>query len=108
MSTRDFDQYLGGTWTPAASGARRTVHSPYDWREVGSVAVSEVTDAERAIALAEGSFAETRRLPVHLRHDILRQIESAIGERREVLAQGITDEAGKPIREARAEVDRAR
>jgi acyl-CoA reductase-like NAD-dependent aldehyde dehydrogenase len=106
--TRDFEQYLGGEWKSGASHARRAILSPYDGREVGSVAVSELCDAEEALRLAHEAFAETRRLPAHVRHDILRQIEDGITARREELARSISDEAGKPIREARAEVDRAR
>ncbi|MES2465236.1 MAG: aldehyde dehydrogenase family protein [Armatimonadota bacterium] len=106
--TRDFEQYIGGTWTPGASRNHRSILSPYDGREVGSVAVSELPDAETALAQAHAAFAETQRLPSHVRHDILRQIEDGISARREELALGISDEAGKPIRDARIEVDRAR
>jgi acyl-CoA reductase-like NAD-dependent aldehyde dehydrogenase len=104
----DFQQYLGGEWKPGASGKRRPILSPYDGSEVGTVAVSELADAEVAIQKAHDSFSETRSLPSHVRHDILRQIEDGIGACREELARGIADEAGKPIRDARIEVDRAR
>lgn len=106
--TRDFEQYIGGVWKPGAGGERRSVVSPYNGRDVGSVAVSEVADAHDALSLAHASFAETRVLPSHVRHDILQQIEDGIGARRDELARSIVDEAGKPIRDARAEVDRAR
>ena len=104
----DFEQYIGGEWKPCAASARRPIFSPYDGREVGTVAVSELSDAEKAIRLAYSSVNAIKRLPSHVRHDILRQIEDTIGARREELARGIVDEAGKPIRDARAEVDRAR
>lgn len=105
---RDFEQYLGGQWKPGISGERRAIHSPFDGREVGSVANSELADAMAAIRLAHDAFAETRSLPAHTRHDILRQIEHGISERREELARSISDESGKPIRDARIEADRAR
>ncbi len=106
--TQNFEQYIGGEWKPSANSARRPIFSPYDGREVGTVAVSELPDAEEAIRQAHDSFAQTQRLPSHVRHDILRQIEDTLGTRREELARSIVDEAGKPIRDARAEVDRAR
>ena len=106
--TQNFEQYIGGEWKLSANSARRPIFSPYDGREVGTVAVSELPDAEEAIRQAHDSFAQTQRLPSHVRHDILRQIEDTLGTRREELARSIVDEAGKPIRDARAEVDRAR
>jgi acyl-CoA reductase-like NAD-dependent aldehyde dehydrogenase len=108
LSTAYFEQYIGKKWTAGAQGKRRAIVSPYDGREIGSVAISELADAEEALRLAQEAFAETRRLPSHVRHDILRHIEDGIAARREELARSISDEAGKPIREARVEVDRAR
>lgn len=98
-------QYVGGEWR-AGSGMRDIV-SPYDGRTVGRVAVSADADAEEAIQRAEASFGKTRRLPSYVRHDILLAIREGIAARREEFAQGIAAEAGKPIRDARVEVDRA-
>jgi acyl-CoA reductase-like NAD-dependent aldehyde dehydrogenase len=103
--TNHFHQYIGGAWVEAA--ARRSILSPYDGREVGSVALSTREDALKAIALAQEAFAETRALPSHKRHTILRAIYDGIAARREEFARSIVDEGGKPIRDARAEVDRA-
>jgi glyceraldehyde-3-phosphate dehydrogenase (NADP+) len=87
--------------------AERAIFSPYDQHIVGSVPISVREDAEKAIIRAQLAFEKTRRLPSHEKHRILRAIESGIAERREEFARGITDESGKPIRDARAEVDRA-
>ena len=64
--------------------------------------------AEHAIASSTASFALTRRLPAYERHTILAHIAAGLGEQREDFAQLICDEAKKPIRDARVEVDRAR
>lgn len=64
-------------------------------------------EAEQAIADAACAFAQTRLLPSHERHAILTRIAAALGEQREALAQLICAEAGKPIKDARGEVDRA-
>ncbi len=98
--------YLGGQWVNG--DATRPIHSPYDGREVGRVTTTGAQETERAIADAHAAFSQTRALSAWQKHDILRSIETAIGERREELARGITDEGGKPIRDARIEVDRAR
>lgn len=99
-------KYLGGQWT--SGNETRPILSPYDRREVGRVTTTSDTDTIQAIARAHAAFNETRKLASWQKHDILRFIENAIGEQREELARGITDESGKPIRDARFEVDRAR
>lgn len=98
-------QYIAGEWT--AGQEVRDVVSPYDGRVVGCVATGDAADMERAIAASADAFARTRALSSAERHAILRAIGEGIAARREEIARGITDEAGKTIRDARAEVDRA-
>jgi acyl-CoA reductase-like NAD-dependent aldehyde dehydrogenase len=91
----------------SASARTRPVQSPYDGRIVGEVPLTTLAEAERALDAAHSAFTVTRRLPAHERHTILRTIQDKIAARREEFARCICDEAGKPIRDARAEVDRA-
>jgi len=83
------------------------VRSPYDGAPVAVVHRAGPDDVERAIAGAVEAFATTRRLPSWQREQILEGISAGIAERREELARAIALEAGKPIRTARIEVDRA-
>jgi glyceraldehyde-3-phosphate dehydrogenase (NADP+) len=53
------------------------------------------------------AFETTRRLPAYERGRILREISAGIKARREELGRLIALEAGKPIRDALVEVDRA-
>ena len=99
------DNYIGGEWI--GTGTAREVCSPWDGRVVGTVAVADAAAMDRAIACAADSFAQTRALSAAERHAILRDIHDRIAARREEFARGITDESGKTIRDARAEVDRA-
>ena len=98
-------QYIAGKWE--YNGKTRPIYSPWDGRIVGETTVTSVVDAERAIAAAARSFAHTRALTTAERHDILRAIHDGIAARREEFACCIVDEAGKPLRDARFEVDRA-
>jgi glyceraldehyde-3-phosphate dehydrogenase (NADP+) len=59
------------------------------------------------VSAAVRAFEVTRRLPAYERGAILRRISEGIRARREELGRLITLEAGKPIRDALAEVDRA-
>jgi acyl-CoA reductase-like NAD-dependent aldehyde dehydrogenase len=62
---------------------------------------------EEAVRAAEAAFEQTRKLPAYERGQILRDISAGIRSRREELARLISLEAGKPIRDALVEVDRA-
>ncbi len=62
---------------------------------------------EQAVTAAVTAFETTRRLPAYERGRILREISAGIKARREELGQLLSREAGKPIRDALVEVDRA-
>jgi glyceraldehyde-3-phosphate dehydrogenase (NADP+) len=62
---------------------------------------------EEAVQAAVAAFEQTRKLPAYERGAILRRISAGIGARREELGRLIALEAGKPIRDALVEVDRA-
>ena len=62
---------------------------------------------EEAVQAAVAAFEVTRRLPAYERAATLRAISSGIRARREELGRLIALEAGKPIRDALVEVDRA-
>jgi len=62
---------------------------------------------EQAIAACARAFQLTRKLPAFERQRVLRSISAKIAERREQFARTMALEAGKPIKTARAEVDRA-
>jgi acyl-CoA reductase-like NAD-dependent aldehyde dehydrogenase len=98
--------YLAGRW----------VESPDVLEVVNPAGSGEVTGAtynatpeqyEEAVRAAEAAFKVTRKLPAYERSRILRAISDGIRARREELGNLIALEAGKPIRDAIVEVDRA-
>ncbi|HVQ23127.1 MAG TPA: aldehyde dehydrogenase family protein, partial [Candidatus Saccharimonadia bacterium] len=62
---------------------------------------------DAAVVAAVAAFEETRHLPAYERGRVLREISAGIKARREELGRTIALEAGKPIRDALVEVDRA-
>jgi acyl-CoA reductase-like NAD-dependent aldehyde dehydrogenase len=103
ISTQGF--LLDGKWVE--QGDRVEVRSPYDGSVVGHVFQGRREHAESAIAASVKAFGTTRRLPAFERQRVLRRIAENIAERKEEFARTIALEAGKPIRAARTEVDRA-
>ncbi len=83
------------------------VRSPHSGVLVARVARAGAREVEAAIAAADRSFAQTRKIPSHRRASILRSIEQDLVSRRGDYIETIIAEAGKPRRYAEAEVDRA-
>jgi glyceraldehyde-3-phosphate dehydrogenase (NADP+) len=83
------------------------VHNPYTGAVVGNVCRADSADLEAAIQAAVRAFETTRKLPAHRRASILRAVSEGIQARAEEFARTIAQEAGKPIKQARAEVQRS-
>jgi glyceraldehyde-3-phosphate dehydrogenase (NADP+) len=96
---------LGGD--EVQTGERYEIRSPYDGSPVALVHRAGPEEVERALAAALEGFETTRRLPAWQREQVLKNVADAIAARRDVLAQTIALEAGKPLKTARTEVDRA-
>lgn len=94
----------GKEWT---EGETLEVRSPWDQGLVGRVTLATRADARQAVNHAVASLRRTRALPRWKRREILEDVAAALIEQKERFAQLIVAEAGKPIRLARTEVDRA-
>ena len=96
---------LGGE--RVATGETVEIKSPYDGAPVALVHRAAPAHVERALEGAVGAFETTRSLPAWRRSEILQTVSDEITARKEDLARTIALEAGKPIRTARVEVERA-
>ena len=94
----------GKEWT---DGESLEVRAPWDQGLVGRVTIATRADARQAVSHAVASLRRTRALPRWKRREILEDIAAALIEQKERFAQLIVAEAGKPVRLARAEVDRS-
>jgi glyceraldehyde-3-phosphate dehydrogenase (NADP+) len=101
----EFGVLVGGS--THQTGDTFEVRSPFDRALLAVVHNARAPEIERAIAGAAGAFAATRALPSWKRSAVLNAVADALTERREEFARTIALEAGKPIRTARLEVDRA-
>ncbi len=88
-------------------GEALEVRSPWDQGLVGRVTIATRADARQAVNHAVASLRRTRALPRWKRREILEDVAAALIEQKERFAKLIVAEAGKPIRLARVEVDRA-
>ena len=101
---------INGQWRGSAKEDSSTrfidVRAPYDGRIIGRIPEAGRDDVEDAIAAADSAFRKTRLSPYE-RYEILLKTSILLNERTEDIARTLAQEAGKPIRDARAEVHRA-
>jgi acyl-CoA reductase-like NAD-dependent aldehyde dehydrogenase len=104
--TKPHPIFLAGRWVESPD--RLEVANPADpANPAGATYNATAEQYEEAVNAAVDAFQVTRTLPAYERGRILREISGGIRARREELGKLIALEAGKPIRDALVEVDRA-
>ncbi len=98
--------FLAGRWVESPDPL--VVTNPADpSTPAGSTFHATEAQYEEAVQAAVAAFEVTRKLPAYERGRILREVSAGLQARREELGRIIALEAGKPIRDALIEVDRA-
>ena len=104
--TKPHPIFLAGRWVE--SDDPLVVTNPANPDEpAGATFNASEAQYEEAVEAAVAAFEVTRTLPAYERGAILRNISAGIKARREELGKIMAREAGKPIRDALIEVDRA-
>jgi alpha-ketoglutaric semialdehyde dehydrogenase len=99
--------YVGGEWRPSMSGKTYERRNPWRPSEpVGEFPASGAEDVEAAVEAAAAAFPEWSRLAPARRSALLLAAADAVDARTEQIAQDMTLEMGKPIRESRLEAAR--
>jgi len=101
----EYGALVDGQWLK--TGDTVEIRSPYDNHLVAIVHRAGPDEIETTIARAVETFAETRQMASWQRAEILEKISAGIAGRHEEFARTIALEAGKPVKTARGEVDRA-
>jgi glyceraldehyde-3-phosphate dehydrogenase (NADP+) len=84
-----------------------TIRAPFDGALVGTHPLGSAADMDTAVAANVEVADACRRMPAFERAACLRRIAEGLTARREDFAATLAREAGKPISQARLEIDRA-
>ncbi|MEC5424333.1 aldehyde dehydrogenase family protein [Virgibacillus sp. C22-A2] len=105
--TETYYNYINGEWVASATGELYKSINPADTEEVlGLFQQSNEDDVELAIAASESAFGEWTDTPAPKRGNVLFKLIQLLEEQKEELAELITKEVGKSLREARGEVNK--
>jgi acyl-CoA reductase-like NAD-dependent aldehyde dehydrogenase len=98
--------FIAGSWVEGG-GSTLEVYNKYTQEVVGGLSTAQQEDVEAAVDAASRSAPLMAAMPAWQRSEILRRVSQLIAEQREEIAETIAVEAGKALKFARLEVDRA-
>ena len=88
--------YIGGKWVEAKSGATDSVINPATAEVIAEVAASDKADVDAAVKAAAAAFEDWSQKPPRARSEILNQVADAIADDMKTLSALEVDNVGKP------------
>jgi succinate-semialdehyde dehydrogenase / glutarate-semialdehyde dehydrogenase len=98
---------IDGAWCDGIGKRSIEVLDPSNEQVLGKVAHAEIADLDRALEAAERGFKVWRKVPAIQRANLMRKAANILAERGSDIATLISMEHGKPLREARGEIEKA-
>jgi succinate-semialdehyde dehydrogenase/glutarate-semialdehyde dehydrogenase len=95
---------IDGQWCDSASGDTLPVVNPATGETVGTVARASRADLDRALEAAAKGFQAWRKVGAFDRYKVMRKAADLLRSRADAVAPLMTQEQGKPLAEAKAEV----
>ncbi|HCM06996.1 MAG TPA: aldehyde dehydrogenase family protein, partial [Alphaproteobacteria bacterium] len=89
--------YINGEWVAPLSDATMPVLNPATEKQIGTVALGNEADVDRAVAAASTAFEEFSQTSKDGRLALLRKVRAITEARMEELAQAMRMEMGAPI-----------
>jgi len=107
MSYTSTQLFIDGHWRDAADGRTLPVTNPATGQEIGRVSHAGHKDLDAALLAAKRGFETWRDMTAIERNRTMRRAAALMRERVDATARLLTQEQGKPLAEAKAEVTAA-
>ena len=98
----ELQNFIDGVWKGGDAG--HAVVNPVDAQPIADVPYASKADLDEALAASERAWPEWRATDVEKRGAILHKTAKLLRERADHIGQTLTQEQGKPLAEAKAEV----
>jgi succinate-semialdehyde dehydrogenase/glutarate-semialdehyde dehydrogenase len=97
--------FLAGAYTAGRATEHIAVHSPGSGEHLADLPKATTADLDDAVAAARAAFADYARWSVYERADLCHRVAALIEEHADRLARLTSAEQGKPLAEARGDVE---
>ncbi|ASN04458.1 CoA-acylating methylmalonate-semialdehyde dehydrogenase [Virgibacillus necropolis] len=101
---KSLKNYVGGKWIEAKSEKTESVYNPATGEIIAHVPISSKEDLDHAVEVASEAFQSWKEVPVPKRARILFKYQQLLVEHWDELAELLTIENGKSLKEAQGEV----
>ncbi len=106
MSVPRLRNYVNGRWTDSTASECLDVHNPSTGEVIAAVPLSTPAEADAAVAAAAAAFPAWAQTPVARRVEPLFRLTALLRDNEEPIARRLTQEMGKSLPDARAEMKR--
>ena len=103
----DVQLYIDGAWKSGAANKSHDVLNPATGEAIGQVPHAEKADLDQALASAQKAFLAWKGVSAFERYKLLRKAADVLRARSEAMATVLTMEQGKPLPEAKMEMQTA-
>jgi len=97
--------YINGIWRDGSEGASEPVFNPATGETIAVLPHASRADLDEALASSRQAFKKWKRSSAHERSKLLKNVAALLRERSEFISQVLTREQGKPLPEARVEME---
>jgi acyl-CoA reductase-like NAD-dependent aldehyde dehydrogenase len=97
--------YIAGTHTTGATTESIAVHSPVTGEHIADLPLAGRAEIDAAVSATRKAFLEYAEWSTHERAELCHRVAAGIEARVDELARLTTDEQGKPLAEARGDVE---
>ncbi|KHE72226.1 aldehyde dehydrogenase family protein [Halobacillus sp. BBL2006] len=101
---KSYQLFINGEWVTTED--QLDVLNKYTQETYVRVAKASEKEVDQAVEAAQRAF-KSNPLSAYQRYEILKRVSELLQENKEELAKNITMEAGKPLKQAQTEIDRA-
>lgn len=105
MTTLTCRNYIAGQWLNTTSGASLESRNPANHRDVvATFPRSTASDVDKAVTAARQAYRTWRVVPAPARAEYIQKVGELLQKHKEELARVMSREMGKPLKEARGDV----
>lgn len=107
LGVKEYENYINGKWSRSTSGKTFQSLNPATGKSIGTFQASVKKDVEKAIESAEKAREEWASVPAPKRGEYLFEISRLLKKNKEKLAENMSEEMGKVLKETRGDVQEA-